>query len=627
MIDRFYDISVLSYRVPEFDSLSLERKKFIFYLSLASAWGRDIIYDQNCMINLPLRHTLEDLVNVVDKKKNTDFYDYLKCFYAHNGIHHHYNEVKIVPRFTKEWFTKMVKKHSEYFKNAPELLKDSIIRALFDPEYLPVRTCHETGKDLLLNSANNLYFGVTEQEAKDFYGEDTERALNSRLVKNMAGEIVEEKYMVGGRYDFYILQIIDNLKKAREFAENENQRSVIDALVKFYQTGDIKDFNDYSIAWVKETDSKIDFINGFIEVYIDALGFKGSWEGLVEIQDEEKTALTQLLSEHAQWFEDNSPTDKKYKKAKCRGISSKAVTAAFLGGDEYPLTAIGINLPNATWIRTQHGSKSVTLTNIINAYSEEEARTENFLKEFYLPEQIELIKKYSKFTGTLHTSLHECLGHGSGQLLKGVDKTSLKEFGSVIEETRADLFGLYYLADKKMVDLGLLPDTEAYKAEYIKYLVSGLFTQLSRLPYDATALEEAHMKNRMLICQYALEWNKRCGTFMEISDDYKVNITDFQELRKCFGDLLAKIQEITSTGNYGWAQRMVQLYTGIDTNVLKNVKERYDKLDIPPFRVFVNPWYNAVYNVNHKLIDIKLVYETDFLRQNLMYSELFSGVI
>ena len=620
MLDRFYDICVLSYKVPEFEHLSLQQKKFVFYLSMASAWGRDIIYDQNCMINLPLRHTLEDLVDVVDKKHSKDFFDYLKCFYAHNGIHHHYNEVKIRPNFDKAWFEKLAKKHSEYFQGAPEVLKEAILNALFDPDYLPVRTCHEPGKDLLLNSSNNLYSGISEEEAKEYYRGNTEAALNSRLVKTVTGEIEEEKYKVGGKYDFYILQIIRCLEEAKLCAENEKQAAVIESLIKFYNTGNIEDFNNYSIAWVAETESKIDFINGFIEVYIDALGYKGSWEGLVEIQDEERTRMTKLLSENAQWFEDNSPTNPKYKKINCTGLSSKSVTAAFLGGDEYPLTAIGINLPNANWIRSKYGSKSVTLTNIINAYSEEDVNTPGLLEEFYLPEQIELIRKYSSLTGSLFTDLHECLGHGSGQLMEGVDKTSLREYGSVIEEARADLFGLYYLPDPKLQRLGLLPDTEAYKAEYIKYLVGGLFVQLSRLPENAKSIEEAHMRNRMLICQYALNWNQTKKQFLKIHDDNKIEILDYLELRNCFGELLDIIQEITSTGNYERAKEIVDTYCVLDQAALVWVKEKYNALNIPPFRVFVNPWYNGVYDESRKLIDVKMVQETDFLRQNLMYS-------
>lgn len=626
MLDRFYDFSVLQYKVPEFEGLSLQQKKFVFHLSLAAMWGRDIIYDQNCMINLPLRHTLEDLVPCVEND-NTDFFEFLKYFYANNGIHHHYNENKIIPRFSKEWFIKMVKKHSEYYNHAPEILKESIIKALFDPEYLPVRTCHDSSKDPLLNSSNNLYSGVTAEEAKEYYKDNTARALNSRLVKDITGQITEEVYKIDGRYDFYLTQITKHLKDAREFAENEKQKEVIDALIEFYTTGDITDFNNYSIAWVEETDSKIDFINGFIEVYIDALGYKGSWEALVEIQDQERTKMTKLLSENAQWFEDNSPTDKRFKKKKCTGLSSKSITAAILGGDLYPLTAIGINLPNETWIRTKHGSKSVTLTNIIKAYDEESVNTPGFLEEFYLPDQVDMLKRYLSITGTLFTDLHECLGHGSGQLMAGVSKTSLKEFGSVIEEARADLFGLYYIADPKMIELGLLPDAEAYKAYYVNYLVNGLFTQLSKLSYGATSLEEAHMLDRMLICQYAIQWNRTVKEFMEITDDHKVLVYNFQELRNCFGDLLAKIQEITSTGNYDRARWMVQMYTKLDPEVVNDIKARYDLLNIPPFRIFVNPWYNAVYDEHNNIVDVNLVEEKDFLRQNLMYSELFSGVV
>lgn len=628
MLDRFYDFRVLKYDVPGFKELSLRQKRFIYYLSQAALYGRDIIYDQGCMINLPVRQVLEDLYVFVP---NPLLEKYLKYFYANCGIHHKYNETKLVPEFDEDWFRKSAMKHSEYFEKASTLLKDSILRALFDPEFLPRRTSHSFGEDKIMNSSNNLYScGLTEDEVKNYYSGREHEALNSRLVKTLDGSIVEEKYCVGGRYGFYILRIIGYLEQAKQFAETEQQVEVIDHLIKFYTTGDIKDFDKYSILWVKETSSIVDFINGFIEVYMDPLGLKGSWESLVHIRDSERTRKTKLLSENAQWFEDNSPVSNDFKKTNCTGLSSTSVNVAILGGDLYPLTAIGINLPNASWIRESYGSKSVTLTNIIDAYDQEDLSDVKLLEEFYYPDQIELLKKYSSYTGPLLVDMHECLGHGSGKLLPGVDKNSLKEYGSVIEEARADLFALYYLADPKLVELGLLPDLEAYKAEYTKFIVNGLYLQLSRLPEDATEIEESHMKDRKLICEQVKYYNEhvhKCLEFTNISGHMFVRVTDFEELRKCFGEILRKVQELTSTGDYKNAQFFVELSTKLSQKDLKEVKERYGKLNLPPFKIFVNPEYIEVKDENNEVTDIKMLPQDDFLKQNLLYSNLYGGVL
>lgn len=627
MLDRFYDFRVLRYDVPGFEKLSLSQKRFIYYLSQAALWGRDIIYDQSCMINLSLRQVLEDVFVFVP---NPQLERYLKYFYANSGIHHKYNETKIVPEFSEEWFRKSALKYSDYFSNATLLLRESIIRALFDPEFFPRRTSHTFGEDKIINSSNNLYSGVTEEEVKNYYKGKEHEALNSRLSKALDGELIEEKYCIGGRYEFYILMIVKYLEQARQFAETEQQAEVVNSLIKFYTTGDIKDFDEYSISWVKDTESIVDFINGFIEVYMDPLGLKGSWESLVHIKDLERTKKTKLLSENAQWFEDNSPISKDFKKTNCTGLSSTSVNVAILGGDLHPLTAIGINLPNASWIREQYGSKSVTLSNIIDAYDQEDLNNDQLLHEFYLPEQIDLIKKYSSYTGSLLVDMHECLGHGSGKLLPGVDKNSLKEYGSVVEEARADLFALYYIADPKLVELGLLPDMEAYKAEYAKFIVNGLYLQLSRLPVDATSIEESHMKDRKLICEQVKYYNEhiqKCLEFINDSGRIFVNITDYEALRKCFGEILRKVQELTSTGDYSGAQFFVEMSTKLNQKELRQIKERYDKLDLPPFKIFVNPEYIEVKDDRGNVIDVKLVQGEDFLKQNLMYSDLYGGVL
>lgn len=625
--DRFYDVAVLRYKISDtFSRLNLRQKRLVYYLSQAAAYGRDITYDQNCSINLPLRTVLEEMEVKKDEQYGPEFLEYLKCFYAYTGIHHPYNEIKIVPKFPRDWFVKTATKRSRFYREVSDRMKWQINCALFDSDYLPVRTSHDVSGDLLLDSSVNLYSGVTEDEAKKYYSEhNPEGALNSRLCKNQeTGEIYEEKYKVGGRYSWELSKIVENLEEAKKFAENEQQEKVLENLILYYKTGDISYFNQQCIEWVKDTDSEVDFINGFIEVYLDPLGKKGAWESLVEIVDKEGTEMTKKLSDNAQWFEDHSPIDQEFKKALCTGLSSKSIAAAFLGGSEYPMTAIGICLPNQSWIREQFGSKSVTLTNIVREKSEFLLGLPEILEKFYYPDQLELLKKYSSRTSEVFVNLHECLGHGSGKLRPGITKADLHEYGSVIEEARADLFALYYIADPKMVELGLLPTEDAYEIEYVKYLTDGLFIQLSNLPAGSCSIEEAHMRNRMLISTYAREWNK-VHPFMEIKDR-KIAIFDYQELRICFGELLREIQRITSLGDYSSAAEVVSEFCVIEGGVeeVNAIQEIFK--GAPKFRAFVNPDYVESEDcAGGGISDIVCVDGTeDFLEQNLRYSKYYS---
>ncbi|MBP8945058.1 MAG: dihydrofolate reductase [Paludibacteraceae bacterium] len=641
-VDRFADIEILRYRVPDFEELSLQQKELIYYLSQAALEGRDIIYDQNNKFNLCVRRTLEAIyTNYRGNRKSGDFHQltvYLKRVWMSNGIHHHYAEDKFIPEFSQVFFIEAVKSIDPSQlpllkgETVDDLLK-KLIPVIFDPTVYPKGTNQAEGVDLILTSGNNYYEGVTQEEAEDFYNKminPNDKApisygLNSKLVKEN-GIIHEKTYQINGLYGEAIKRIVYWLEKAAEVAENQQQREVINTLIHYYRTGDLKIFNDYCIKWVQDTTSMVDFINGFIETYGDPLGLKGSWEALVDYKNLEATKRTEIISKNAQWFEDHSPIDKRFKKEQVKGISAKVVTAAMLGGDCYPSTPIGINLPNADWIRHDYGSKSITIENITEAY-DQAALKSGFNEEFMWSDiERERAKKYGSLTNNLHTDLHECLGHGSGKLLPGVNPNRLKAYGSTIEEARADLFGLYFLSDPKMIELGLLPDNEAYKAEYYQYMMNGLLTQLTRIQ-PGKNIEEAHMRNRQLIANWVyqkglpekvVELKKRDGkTF--------VVVNNYEKLRSLFGMLLAEIQRVKSTGDYDAAKNLVENYgIKVDPVLHQEILERYKKLNLAPYKGFVNPVYTPVINKKGKIADVKISYDEDFVEQNLRYSKNYS---
>ena len=509
--ERFADLQMLRYKVDGFENLTLKQKTFIYYLQEAALWGRDILFDQNGKYNLEIRQTLEDLyANYKGDRESKDFKAfevYLKRVWFSNGIHHHYGCEKFIPEFSREWFVEQTK------------CSDELAEIIFNPNIMAKRVNLADGQDLLLTSACNYYQGVTQKEAEEFYAREKANGdqqhpvmhgMNSTLVKGKDGKIYEERWTTTGKYGPYLTKIVENLKKARDYAEDEKQKEVIDKLVAFYETGDLKTFDEYSIAWVENTAPLVDFVNGFIECYGDPLGLKSSWESIVNFKDVEATKRAEKLSQNAQWFENNSPVDPKFKKDKVKGVSAKVIRAAILGGDLYPSTAIGINLPNSNWVRAEHGSKSVTIANLTHAYAQA-AKGSGMMKEFAASQEyIDLMEKYGDLTDDLHTDLHECLGHGSGKLMPGVDPDSLKAYGSTIEEARADLFALYYLADSKLVEMGLLPDAEAYKASYIQQMMNGLLTQMVRIKLG-DQIEESHMRNRALIARWAFEHGKGKG--------------------------------------------------------------------------------------------------------------------
>lgn len=641
-VDRFADIEILRYRVLDFEELSLQQKELIYYLSQAALEGRDIIYDQNNKFNLCVRRTLEAIyTNYRGNRKSGDFHQltvYLKRVWMSNGIHHHYAEDKFIPEFSQVFFIEAVKSIDPSQlpllkgETVDDLLK-KLIPVIFDPTVYPKGTNQAEGVDLILTSGNNYYEGVTQEEAEDFYNKminPNDKApisygLNSKLVKEN-GIIHEKTYQINGLYGEAIKRIVYWLEKAAEVAENQQQREVINTLIHYYRTGDLKIFNDYCIKWVQDTTSMVDFINGFIETYGDPLGLKGSWEALVDYKNLEATKRTEIISKNAQWFEDHSPIDKRFKKEQVKGISAKVVTAAMLGGDCYPSTPIGINLPNADWIRHDYGSKSITIENITEAY-DQAALKSGFNEEFMWSDiERERAKKYGSLTNNLHTDLHECLGHGSGKLLPGVNPNRLKAYGSTIEEARADLFGLYFLSDPKMIELGLLPDNEAYKAEYYQYMMNGLLTQLTRIQ-PGKNIEEAHMRNRQLIANWVyqkglpekvVELKKRDGkTF--------VVVNNYEKLRSLFGMLLAEIQRVKSTGDYDAAKNLVENYgIKVDPVLHQEILERYKKLNLAPYKGFVNPVYTPVINKKGKIADVKISYDEDFVEQNLRYSKNYS---
>ena len=641
-VEQFADLQILRYRVPGFEDLSLKQKELVYYLTEAALQGRDILFDQNGKYNLTIRRMLEAVYTGYKGDKNTPDFKamevYLKRVWFSNGIHHHYGSEKFVPGFTPEFFRQAVQ--SVDAATLPlaegqtvEQLCEEVFPVIFDPTVMPKRVNQAAGEDLVLTSACNYYDGVTQQEAEDFYNalknpqDETpvSYGLNSRLVKE-DGKIQEKVWKVGGLYGQALEKIVYWLKKAEGVAETPEQKAVIAKLMEFYETGDLKTFDEYAILWVKDLNSRIDFVNGFTESYGDPLGMKASWESLVNFKDLEATQRTELISGNAQWFEDHSPVDGQFKKEKVKGVSAKVITAAILAGDLYPATAIGINLPNANWIRSHHGSKSVTIGNITDAYNKA-AHGNGFNEEFvYSDAELQLIDKYADVTDELHTDLHECLGHGSGKLLPGVDPDALKAYGSTIEEARADLFGLYYVADPKLVELGLTPSADAYKAQYYTYLMNGLMTQLERIE-PGNNVEEAHMRNRQLIARWVYEKGAAEKVVELVKKDGKtyVVINDYEKVRDLFGRLLAEIQRIKSTGDYAGAHDLVEAYAvKVDPALHAEVLERYKKLNLAPYKGFVNPKYEAVTDADGTITDVTVTYDEGYAEQMLRYSKDYS---
>ncbi len=637
--DRFADIEVLRYQVPGFESLTPQQRIFIYYLTEAALSGRDILWDQNCAYNLPLRRLIEAIyTNYSGDRESADFKafeKYLKQVEFGNGVHHHYSMDKFTPEFSEAFFD------AEVAKLPAGVAGDDIAtlrRVIFDPAFMAKRVNQAAGQDLIVTSANNLYGpGVTQAEVEEYFARlkdpndqtPVSYGLNTRVVRDADGNIAEETYRVGGLYSPAIERIVDNLAKARQYAETEQQGAVIDKLIEYYTTGSLKAFDEYSILWTEDTAPQVDFINGFIESYGDPLGMTGSWESIVNFKNNEASERTETISRNAQWFEDNSPVDPRFRKPVVKGVSAKVINAAILAGDAYPATPIGINLPNANWIRAAHGSKSVTIENITSAY-DEASHGDGFNEEFVIDAPTrDLLDKYLFITDNLHTDLHECLGHGSGQLLPGVDPDALKAHGSTLEEARADLFALYYLADPKLVELGLLDNPDAYKAEYYKYMLNGLMTQLMRIE-PGKDVEEAHMRNRKLIAEWALEHGAadKVVELVDIDGKTFVKINDYSKLRDLFGQLLGEIQRIKSEGDYAAGEALVEKYAvAVDPKLHKEVLDRYATLSIAPYKGFVNPVYTPVTDANGQIKDVKVSYGEGYIPQMLRYSQDYTTLL
>ena len=644
VVDRFADLEILRYQVPGFESLTLKQKQLLYHLSEAALMGRDILFDQNCRYNLPIRRTLEAIyISYEGDRQTPDFLaleTYLKRVWFANGIHHHYAEDKFQPGFSAEFLKKAISQLDPALVpvrpgQSIEAFTEEICQVILDPTVLPKRTTQSGDQDLIQASANNYYGeGLTQKEVEDFYASQKNDptdmtpisyGLNSRLVKEN-GQIQEKVWKVGGLYSPAIEAIVAELEKAIPFAENKAQKETIETLIDYYRTGDLRTFDAYSILWVEDTASEVDFVNGFIETYGDPLGRKASWESTVNFINKEATKRTKTISDNAQWFEDHSPVDPRFKKEQVKGVSAKVITVTMLGGDCYPSTPIGINLPNADWIRRDHGSKSVTIENITEAY-DKAAQGNGFKEEFvWSEEERQLIKRYGFITDNLHTDLHECLGHGSGKLLPGTDPDALKAYSSTIEEARADLFGLYYLADPKMVELGLVPDQEAYKAEYYKYMMNGLMTQLVRIA-KGKDVEEAHMRNRQLIARWTYEHGQRDKVVEIVRREGKsyVVINDYRRLRELFAQLLAEIQRIKSEGDFQAAKQLVENYgVKIDPRLHEEILERYKKLNLAPYKGFVNPVMRLEKNAQGEITDVTLDYTEGYAAQMLRYSRDYS---
>ena len=639
-IDRFDDIQVLRYQVPQFDSLPLNEKLLVYYLGQAALCGRDILYDQNGKYNLRIRRTLEAIYRGYqgdrDDKRFRAFEKYLKKVWFANGIHHHYSTDKFRPEFTADYFDLLIQSTPRHYFPDDFQSVDSVVAQIkpimFDPDTLAKRVNLKATDDVIRTSANNYYEGVTQDEVEAFYsakiaaGDSTpiSYGLNSKLLREPDGQIVEQVWRTGGMYSEAITKIVEWLKLASDVAEG-NQKETIDALIAYYNSGDLHDFDRYNILWVEDTTSRVDFVNGFIETYGDALGYKGSWEGIVNFRDEEATRRTMTISKEAQWFEDHSPIDDPFKKGQVKGVSAKVITVGMLGGDCYPATPIGINLPNSDWIRRDYGSKSVTIDNITAAYAE--AAKGNGFNEEFMPDRqlIAWYNQYGTLADALHTDLHECLGHGSGQLAPGVRGDELKNYASTLEEARADLFALYFLADPKLIDLGLLPSPDAAKIAYYRYIMNGMMTQLVRIEQGKT-VEESHMRNRKLIAEWCYEKGRADRVIERVVRDGKsyIVINDYAKLRTLFGKLLAEIQRIKSTGDFKAGQALVEQYgVQIDPQLHKEVLERYARLNIAPFSGFINPVYRPIME-NGRIVDVTIEYPDNYVDQMLDYSKEYS---
>lgn len=654
--ERFADIQMLRYELKGFENLSLTQKIYIYCLSKATLLGRDITFDQQGKYNLRIRKTLEAVYRHYEGNRESEdfkaFEVYLKRVWFASGIHHHYGCEKFVPGFSEESFYEMVEAVADEYLplskgQSKEDLLGILVPVIFNPEVMPKRVNQTDGEDLVQTSACNFYENVSQAEVERFYArmkeDGNEQApsygLNSKLTKRN-GELVEMKWTEDGLYGAAIKEIVSWLLRAQKYAENEEQKHLIDLLVKYYRTGDLKDFDRYSIAWVQQHEGMIDFINGFIEVYGDPLGLKGTWEGIVEYKDLEATKRTQTISQNAQWFEDHSPVDPRFRKPEVKGVTANVICAAMLGGEEYPASAIGINLPNANWIRQEYGSKSVTIGNLTEAYNKA-AQGNGFRDEFVIDEDtISLMNQYEDITDDLHTDLHECLGHGSGQLLPGTDPDALKAYGSTIEEARADLFGLYYVADHKLVELGLTPNDEAYKAQYYGYLMNGLLTQTIRIK-EGDKIEEAHMRNRALIAWWVMEHAEGAVELVKMDMNYAsakdalkdsegniittktyVQINDYAKLRHLFGELLAEIQRIKSEGDFEAARQLVEKYAvNIDPELHREILARYKKLNLAPYKGFINPKMTLEMDEEGEITDVVLDYEESYVDQMLRYSD------
>lgn len=643
-VDEFADLQILRYKVPGFEELSLQQKELVYYLSMAALEGRDILFDQNNRYNLAIKRTLEAVYSSLQAKGDTSSQDfknlevYLKRVWFSNGIHHHYGEDKFMPEFSKEYFVDAVKALPENVvpKKADETVDQflaTITEVMFNPEVM-AKKVNQAG-DVIASSANNYYGdGITQEEVKAFYAAMKDPndktpisyGLNSRLIKEN-GQLVEKVWKVGGLYGQAIEKIVYWLEKAEAVADSEAKKDVIAKLIAYYKTGDLKIYDDYSIAWTHDH-SDVDFVNGFTEVYGDALGIKASWESIVNFKNHEATKRAEIISNNAQWFEDRSPVDDRFKKKEVKGVSAKVITVAQLGGDCYPATPIGINLPNSNWIRVNHGSKSVTIENIMEAYDQASMHS-GFNDEFIWSDvEKDLMSKYGFITDVLHTDLHECLGHGSGQILETTPLNALGEFHSTIEETRADLFGLYFIADPKLVELGIIPNEEAYKAEYYKFMMNGLMTQLSRIELGKN-IEESHMRNRQLIAKWVLENGQKDNVVEYKQRDGKtyVVINDYAKLRSLFGELLSEIQRITSEGDVKAAAAIIDKYAvKVDPELHKEVKERFDALKVKAYKGFVNPTFNVVTDNGGKITDITLSYDEDYTEQMLRYAKDHSNL-
>ena len=642
--ERFADLQLLRYQLTGFEKLVPKQKELIYYLSKATLYGRDITFDQFGKYNLRIRKMMEVVFTDRNINHDTDEFRavevYLKRIWFSNGIYHHYGCEKMVPGFSSDYFREQLQKVDarRLPLRAGETLDemcDELFPVMFDPQVLPKRVNKADGEDLIQTSACHFYEGVTQAEAEAFYDEmkknepakDTPPSfgLNSTLVKEN-GEIKELVWSANGHYANAIRHIVYWLRKAAEVAENEQQKKVIELLISYYESGNLQTFNEYCIEWLKEHNSTIDFINGFIEVYGDPLGLKGSWEGLVEYIDETATQRTRTISSNAQWFEDHSPVDPRFRKPVVKGVSANVICAAMLGGDEYPSTAIGINLPNADWIRAEYGSKSITISNITDAYNKA-AHGNGFREEFVIDQKtLDLIGKYGDVCDDLHTDLHECLGHGSGRLLPGVDPDALKAYGNTIEEARADLFGLYYIADPKLVELGLTPDMEAFKSQYYTYMMNGLMTQLIRIT-PGNQIEEAHMRNRALIAHWCLE-NGDAVRLIKRDGKTFVEVIDYDGLRQLFACLLAEVQRIKSEGDFEAARQLVERYAvQVDAELHQEVLERYRRLDLAPYKGFINPMMLPVYDQNGQMVDVQLYYGESYAHQMLRYSTEYGTLI